>query len=151
MEISREESTDSSFPASPDFSPPQVKPCKGACMLRQAGPVVVRQPWAAASGRVGAVKGSRTWAVGGKGSAQGLYFLTPPKHALVSPQFHQCFAGRVSLTNLAVFIIATNLQDAPSPWLLQEPFWSLLESCGSPLHLLPSHVFASPAPDPLKA
>lgn len=58
---------------------------------------------AAASRGVGAVKGSRTWAVGRKGSSQGLNFLMPSKSAIVSLQFHQCFAGRVSLTTLAVF------------------------------------------------
>lgn len=52
-----------------------------------------------------------------------------------------------------LIIIAMNLQDASSSWLLQEPFWSHLESCGSlsPSHFLFSHVFASAGHDPVKA
>lgn len=62
-------SQEKSLQIPPDFSPPWGKPCKGPDELRQAGPL-------AASSGVGAVKGSRTWAVGWKGSAQRLNSLT---------------------------------------------------------------------------
>lgn len=55
----------------PLFSLPWLKSCEGACMLWQAGPVVAPQLRAAASCGMGALKGSRTWAVGRKDHHRG--------------------------------------------------------------------------------
>jgi len=67
--------------------------------------------------------------------------------------FHQCFARRIPVMTLAVFIITTTmkLRDAPCLWLQKEPFrllWSP-EVLSLPRFLL-SHILASADSDPVK-
>lgn len=98
----RSQEKNSSFSTSP-FQSPLAEVLQGC--LHALGSRTCGGPTAAGSSLPwgGSSEGKQDTGCGKERSSQGLNFLTPSKSALVSLQFHQCFAGGVSLMTLAVF------------------------------------------------